>query len=82
MDKIKQFPHELTIHLDKIDFIRENCKKIGVESGIIGSVILGLLLFFVVIDFGAKMITDVVSLVYPAYASFKAVESHETEDDK
>lgn len=82
MDKIKQFTHQLTLQLDKFDFIKENCKKIGVESGVIGTALLSLLVFFVIIDFGAKIITDVVSLVYPAYASFKAIETPEPEDDK
>lgn len=30
MDKAKDFVNQLTVQLDKFDFIRENCKKIGV----------------------------------------------------
>jgi receptor expression-enhancing protein 5/6 len=39
------------------------------------------LIFLVVMNVGGRLITNMVGFVYPAYCSFKAIESNNKDDD-
>ena len=82
MEQVTSFVATLTDQLDKNPTVKQLAEKAGVPSGYIaaGAVVTGFL--FVFMGVGASLITDAVGIFYPAYMSFKAIESPEAEDDK
>jgi receptor expression-enhancing protein 5/6 len=69
------------IHFFLSEKLRQIEKKTGYPKAyffLLGCVTLGLMLFVLG---GAKLITDLVSFVYPAYMSFKAIDSGNADDD-
>jgi receptor expression-enhancing protein 5/6 len=82
MDKVKDFVKRLTEHFDGIPKVKLVADKIGVPTGYIAIGILFVAMFLVFSDIGSHAICDVIGIVYPAYMSFKAIESKETDDDK
>ena len=72
-------------YIDTCLLILEKLKQVEKKTGypkasffLLGCFAIGLLLFVIG---GAKLITDLVSFVYPAYMSFKAIDSGSSEDD-
>jgi receptor expression-enhancing protein 5/6 len=82
MDKAKEYMNRVTAHFDEIPKIKLVADKVGVPSGYIAVAILFLVMFLVFSDIGGKAMVDVIGVLYPAYISFKAVESPGADDDK
>jgi receptor expression-enhancing protein 5/6 len=82
MEQIASYVATLTEQLDKNPTVKQLADKAGVPSGYIatGAIVTGFL--FVFLGVGASLITDAVGIFYPAYMSFKAIESPEADDDK
>jgi len=69
--------------LERIPHVKELCGKIGVKPAHVGLGLLGLVSIFCLLEFGTKWFGFLIGFLYPAYQSFKAIESQETkEDDK
>jgi len=82
MEKFDEYLGKLGLNeFEKIKPLKEFSQKIGVKVAHIVLAFFSILLIFVVLEFGSFLITSLVGFVYPAYMSFKAVESTETSDD-
>jgi receptor expression-enhancing protein 5/6 len=82
MDQVNQMLDKLAKHFDEIPFIKQLSERTKVPSSQLVIGIIVSLLFFVVFGLGASLIVQVVGILYPAYMSFKAIESPEEDDDK
>merc|ERR1712057_145975 len=75
MEKIEAF-------LDKIDALQMLQEKTGVKKLYIAAGISLFVVIFILFGFGAGLLCNFVGFVYPAYASFKSLESQNTNDDR
>merc|ERR1712159_318792 len=75
MEKIEAF-------LDKIDAMQTLQDKSGVKKLYIAAGISLFVVIFILFGFGAGLLCNFVGFVYPAYASFKSLESQNTNDDR
>merc|ERR1712159_308466 len=75
MEKIEAF-------LDKIDALQALQDKTGVKKLYIAAGISVFVVIFILFGFGAGLLCNFVGFVYPAYASFKSLESQNTNDDR
>ena len=66
---------------EKIKPLKTLSEKTGLKVSYIVSVFFLILLIFVLLEWGSFLITSLVGFLYPAFMSFKAVESSETGDD-
>ena len=82
MEQFNQKIDSLTAHFEKVPGLAMVCEKSGVKAGyvVLGTLVVACLL--VVIGLGTSTVINVVGILYPAYMSFKAIESMETDDDK
>jgi len=81
MDKITAYENQLDQELSKIPQLRQLESASGVKKTyIIGGVVAftSLLIFF---NVAGQLLTNLIGFAYPAYASFKAIESASKEDD-
>lgn len=67
--------------LSKFHILKEFEKKTKVPKTWSTASVAGFLIFLVFMNVGGKLITNLFGFVYPAYASFKAIESGDKEDD-
>jgi receptor expression-enhancing protein 5/6 len=82
MDQIQPYIDDLSAQLDRNPTIRQLAQKTGVPSGYIALGLVGVCFLFVLLGIGGSFITDLVGIFYPAYMSFKAIESPGGDDDK
>jgi receptor expression-enhancing protein 5/6 len=82
MDKVKAFVERVTAHFDGIPKIKLVADKIGVPSGYVALGILVVAMVLVFSEIGSTAICDLIGVIYPAYMSFKAIESSGADDDK
>ena len=68
--------------LEKVKFIKDVSDKIKMKPGHIGLIFVSLATLFVVFEYGAYWIAFAVGFLYPAYMSFKALETPDPADDK
>ena len=82
MEQYKNLIDELTVHFGRIPAFKKLSEKTGIQEGqlVVGIIVSAFLL--VLIGLGTNLIVNMVGIIYPAYASFKAIESKETDDDK
>jgi receptor expression-enhancing protein 5/6 len=81
MDKVQVYLDKWSKNLDKIPILQQAQEATGVEKLYLvagGAVVLLLVLL---IGFGVGFICNLVGFVYPAYCSFKAIESEAKPDD-
>jgi len=82
---IEVYKKKLTVFIEKYPFnkyleMASEKTKIDKEYIFVGALaIIGLLVFLAV---GVSLIIDIVGFVYPLYASLKAIESPDADDDK
>jgi len=69
--------------LEKVQILKDISVKIKVKPAYIGLAVLSVLVVIAIIGYGGKWLSFVVGFLYPAYMSFKAIESKgDTDDDK
>merc|ERR1712188_89653 len=68
--------------LDKIEIMQTLQDKTGVKKLYIAAGISLFIVIFILFGFGAGLLCNFVGFVYPAYASFKSLESQNTNDDR
>lgn len=78
-DQINGFLHDKTKPWAKL--LDEAEKKSGVDRLYIFVGVLGVIALWLVFGYAAQLVSNFVGFVYPAYASIKAVESKEKDDD-
>lgn len=82
MEQVNKVIQDLTNKTRNIPVLKDIAQKSGLETGQITAglgVFLGICLIF---GIGSHLITDAIGILYPAYMSFKAIESIEADDDK
>jgi receptor expression-enhancing protein 5/6 len=82
MDQINQKIIALTEHFEEIPALKALGKRTGVPLGQLVLGVLALLFLLVLLGVYPGIIVNFVGILYPAYMSFKAVESKEEDDDK
>jgi receptor expression-enhancing protein 5/6 len=84
MEVIDQICTKLNLNeLEKIQPLKEVSAKIGVKPAHIGLGVIALLSLFALLEFGTRWVGFFVGFLYPAYKSFKAIEtSTDKSDDK
>merc|ERR1712188_209704 len=68
--------------LDKIEVMQTLQDKTGIKKLYIAAGLCLALTIFILFGFGAGLLCNFVGFVYPAYASFKSLESQNTNDDR
>ncbi|CAK8997587.1 Receptor expression-enhancing protein 5, partial [Durusdinium trenchii] len=81
MDKVTEATSELENNLGDIGWLKSAEDKTSIPKTVIA--VVSALTFFVVmyVTVGPGLLCNLVGFVYPAYASFKAIETEEKEDD-
>ena len=77
MEEFKQKIEALSNELDQILLIKTISDKTKVPSGYLAIGLSLIFFLFVLLGFGANLIVNIVGILYPAYMSFKAIESKE-----
>jgi len=65
--------------LENIDLLKKLAKTIGIKVRSLILLISLALFVLVVLNYGAMIINQIVAFLYPAYMSFKAIESGKTD---
>ncbi|KAG2780911.1 hypothetical protein JG687_00002192 [Phytophthora cactorum] len=81
MDKVLEYKEKISAKLERYDKIVELEKQTGVDKFYIfcvGALLAGILLFVVG---GEELVVGLVGFIYPAYMSFKAINTPGTGDD-
>ncbi|OQS07295.1 hypothetical protein THRCLA_00705 [Thraustotheca clavata] len=81
MDQLLHYKEKINQRLDRYDKLKELEAQIGVEKFyifLVGALIAGVLLFVIG---GASLISNLVGFIYPAYMSFKALNTNDSNDD-
>ncbi|RLN80150.1 hypothetical protein BBJ28_00015782 [Nothophytophthora sp. Chile5] len=81
MDKVMEYKEKISLKLERYDKIVELEKQTGVDKFYIfcvATLLAGILLFVVG---GEELVVGLVGFIYPAYMSFKAISTPNSDDD-
>ena len=82
MEKVDDILQKIGFNeFEKIKPLKTLSEKTGLKVSYIMAVFSLILLIFVLLEYGSFIITSLLGFLYPAYMSFKAVESTGTDDD-
>lgn len=82
MEYLTHYFEKLSEHFDDIPTFRHMADRLHVRTGHIALGLVAFVFLFVVLGLGKELLTNLLGVVYPAYMSFKAIESHHIDDDK
>ncbi|CEM30261.1 unnamed protein product [Vitrella brassicaformis CCMP3155] len=82
MKPIRDFCDQIDLKMSKNQQLASLCNQIGVRPHVIVLTACGALLAFLLFGIGGNIICNAVGFVYPAWQSFKAIESDKKDDDK
>ncbi|KAI8376918.1 TB2/DP1, HVA22 family-domain-containing protein [Blakeslea trispora] len=80
--KLKEVITRLDIELSKYRYANEFEQKTGVPKSYVALGAAGVVFLMIFFNFAGQLLTNTISWLYPAYASFKAIETPDKEDDK
>lgn len=81
MEKFQHYVAQFDKELDKFPILKEIEKQTKVPKAFFCGGVAAFLMLLVFLNVGGRLITNLLGFVYPAYASFKAIESNNKEDD-
>ncbi|KAI8360918.1 TB2/DP1, HVA22 family-domain-containing protein [Choanephora cucurbitarum] len=81
LNRGNQYLQRLDKELSKIEYANQLERKIGIPKSYLVAGVSLFFLAFVILDRGAKILTSAMAWIYPAYASFKTIESPSREND-
>ena len=81
MDKVQDALSQLDKELSKFPALVQLEKQTKVPKAYMVAGVGGLLILLVFLNIAGRLITNLLGFLYPAYASFKAIESLNKEDD-
>lgn len=82
MEQVNQYIESLSVHFDGVPWIKSTADRFNLKSAHIALGVIGVafaLVFSGVLD---DFTCNMVGILYPAYLSFKAIETQESDDDK
>lgn len=83
MQKLDELSVKLGLDkLNSVKPVKKIANKTGLTVGQLGLGVLVVLSVFLVLEYGSCLISDGLGFIYPAYMSFKALESPDINDDK
>eukprot|EP01098_Paradermamoeba_levis_P005496 TRINITY_DN2314_c0_g1_i1.p1 TRINITY_DN2314_c0_g1~~TRINITY_DN2314_c0_g1_i1.p1 ORF type:complete len:177 (+),score=59.94 TRINITY_DN2314_c0_g1_i1:129-659(+) len=77
----KQVLARLDAELNKYPQLKQVEKAVGVPKAYLAIGVFAFLILSCLFNLGAKLLTNLIGFVFPAYSSFKALESPSKEDD-
>ena len=82
MEQFEKFLDQLGFtQFDDVKPLKDLAGKIGVKPSVLLGGIFSIVIVLVALNYGAYILTSSVGFLYPAYMSFKAIESKDTKDD-
>ncbi|CAL1526447.1 unnamed protein product [Lymnaea stagnalis] len=75
LDKVLHEKNKLNDYLEIIE------KKTGVRRLYVALVFISIIIVWLMVGYGSQFLCNFIGFIYPAYASVKAIESHDKEDD-
>lgn len=82
MEQFENFLAQLGFnHFDDVKPLKDLSAKIKVKPSILLGGLFTFIVLLIALNFGACILTSSVGFLYPAYMSFKAIESKDTKDD-
>ncbi|KAG1152967.1 hypothetical protein G6F37_000491 [Rhizopus arrhizus] len=80
--KLKETVNRLDGELGKFKYANEFERRTGVPKSYVALGVAGIGFVMIFFNIAGQLLTNTISWIYPAYASFKAIESPSKEDDK
>lgn len=82
MEYIAQYVDKLSESFDDIPQMKAVADRFNIRTGHIALGLVSFVFLFVVLGLGEVLLTNLLGVIYPAYMSFKAIETKEHDDDK
>ena len=82
MEQILEYINQLSGFFDSFETLKLASDKTGCKSALIVIFLAIVIVTILVASFGGPILCDLVGTLYPAYMSYRAIESLETGDDK
>ncbi|GAA5797393.1 TB2/DP1, HVA22 family-domain-containing protein [Helicostylum pulchrum] len=80
--KVKEVLARLDVELSQFKYAQEFERRTGVPKSYVALGAAGIAFLMIFFNLAGQLLTNGISWLYPAYASFKAIESPSKEDDK
>ena len=82
MDQANQYIDSLSVHFDGIPWIKNTADRFNLKSAHVALLVIGLSFALVLSGVLDDFTCNMIGIIYPAYLSFKAIETQESDDDK
>ena len=83
MEKIDTLCEKLSLNeFEKVTPLKNLADKLKVKVSYLVLGLIVVLLLMIVLEFGSSLLTSIIGFLYPAFMSFKAIESKDTDDDR
>ncbi|KAI8093547.1 TB2/DP1, HVA22 family-domain-containing protein [Halteromyces radiatus] len=80
--RAQQLFNKVDVELSQYKYANEVERLTGVRKSYIAAGIAGIFTIMIFFNLAGQLLTNTISWIYPAYASFKAIETPATDDDK
>jgi receptor expression-enhancing protein 5/6 len=81
MDKLILYEAHLDERLSKLPYITELEKRTGIKKTYMAAGVAAIMTIMLIFNYAGSLLASLLGFVYPAYASFKAIESKTKVDD-
>ncbi|CAO3638200.1 unnamed protein product [Cunninghamella blakesleeana] len=81
-DRVKEYLTKVDCELDQYQYAKDAERLTGVRKSYLAAGVVGVFTVMIFFNIAGQLLSHTISWVYPAYASFKAIESPSPEDDK
>ena len=82
MENFEAYLNAFNEKLEKIPFVANTADQMGVKPALIGIVFVAFVCGFLIFGVGGSIIANIVGFLYPAYESFRVMESGSSDEAK